>query len=235
MARGRKTAAQIDPSAENAEFFPLDVTDFAAFDQLVSDTVSKYGRLDFLFNNAGVAIFGEARDCAIQDWRQVIDTNLYGPVNGVAAAYPLMVAQGSGHIVNIASGAGLVTPPVLVSYTTSKHGVVGLSLALRIEGADLGVKVSVVCPGFIQTPIYQSRAIKLDQERMLADAPKGMTPEGCACKILKGVQKNKAIILVTALAKIAYALHRISPGLYLRLGRYFVREMRKNYRIDPTP
>ena len=165
----------------------------------------------------------------------MIDTNLYGPVNGVAAAYPLMAAQGSGHIVNIASGAGLVTPPALASYTTSKHGVVGLSLALRIEGADLGVKVSVVCPGFIQTPIYQSRAIKLDQERMLADAPKGMTPERCASKILKGVQKNKAIILITALAKIAYTLHRISPGLYLRLGRYFVREMRKNYRIDPGP
>ena len=229
---GQKTAAQIDPSNNKAEFVPLDVSDYDAFEKLVTDTISKYGRLDYLFNNAGVVIFGEARDCAIEDWRYVIDTDLYGPVNGVAAAYPHLVQQGFGHIVNIASGAGLVPPPGLASYTASKHGVVGLSLALRIEGADLGVRVSVACPGFVQTPIYQSRAIMLDRDLMLADAPTGMTPEKCAREILKGVQKNKAIILVTAMAKIAHLFHRISPGLYLRLAKRFMREMRKKYRIE---
>ena len=235
MELGQKTAAEIDPSNSNSEFVPLDVTDYGAFDKLVNDTISKYGRLDYLFNNAGVVIFGEARDCGIKDWRHVIDTDLYGPVNGVAAAYPRLVRQGFGHIVNIASGAGLVTPPGLASYTASKHGVVGLSLALRIEGADLGVNVSVVCPGFVQTPIYQSRAIMIDQDRMLADAPTGMTPEKCAREILRGVQKNKAVILVTAMAKIAYLFHRISPGLYLWLAKRFMREMRKKYRVENTP
>ncbi len=232
---GQQTAAEIDPSSSNTEFVSLDVTDYTAFEKLVTDTISKYKRLDYLFNNAGVVIFGEACDYAIEDWRHVIDTDLYGPVNGVAAAYPRLVQQGFGHIVNIASGAGLVPPPGLASYTTSKHGVVGLSLALRIEGADLGVRVSVVCPGFVQTPIYQSRAIMLDQDRLLADAPTGITPEKCAREILKGVQKNKAIILVTAMAKIAYLFHRISPGLYLRLARRFMREMRKKYRVENTP
>ncbi len=232
---GQKTATEISSSNNKANFVRLDVTDYSAFEMLVNDTISKYGRLDYLFNNAGVVIFGEARDCAIEDWRHVIDTDLYGPVHGVAAAYPRLVQQGFGHIVNIASGAGLVTPPGLASYTASKHGVVGLSLALRIEGAELGVNVSVVCPGFVQTSIFQSRAIMLDQGRMLADAPTGITPGKCAREILKGVQKNKAIILVTAMARIAYLLHRISPGLYLRLAERFMREMRKKYRVEYTP
>ncbi len=232
---GEETASKIDPEGNKAEFIPLDVTDSAAFEKVVKDTISKYGRLDYLFNNAGIAIFGEARDSVCEDWREVIDTNLYGPVHGVATAYPRMVQQGFGHIVNIASLSGLVVPPNLASYAASKHGLVGLSLALRLEGADLGVKVSVVCPGFIQTPIYHSRTINLDRDRMLADAPKGITPEKCAQEILKGVQKNKAIILVTVLAKIMFLLHRISPGLYLRLGKRFMREMRQKYRVESVP
>ena len=229
---GQQTAAEIAPSGNRAKFVCLDVTDYAAFEKLVADTISEFGRLDYLFNNAGIAIIGEARDNSYEDWCKVIDTDLYGPVHGVVAAYPRMVQQGFGHIINIASVAGLVAPPDIASYTASKHGVVGLSLALRIEGADLGVKVSVVCPGFIQTPIYDSRLIKLDRERMLAEAPKGMPPAKCAQHILKGVQQNKAIILVTVMARIMYWLHRISPGLYLLVGRHFVREMRKKYRID---
>ena len=232
---GQKTATEISSSNNKANFVRLDVTDYSAFEMLVDDTISKFGQLDYLFNNAGVVIFGEARDCAIEDWRHVIDTDLYGPVHGVAAAYPRLVQQGFGHIVNIASGAGLVPPPGLASYTASKHGAVGFSLALRIEGAELGVNVSVVCPGFVQTSIFQSRAIMLDQDRMLADAPTGITPGKCAREILKGVQKNKAIILVTSMARIAYLLQRISPGLYLRLAERFMREMRKKYRVENTP
>ena len=72
----------------------------------------------------------------------------------------------------------------------------------------------------------------LDRDLMLADAPTGITPEKCAREILKGVQKNKAVILVTAMAKIAYLFHRISPGLYLRLAKRFMREMRKKYRVE---
>jgi NAD(P)-dependent dehydrogenase (short-subunit alcohol dehydrogenase family) len=228
---GEKTAETIKESGGNAQFVALDVTDYASFQRVVDDTISNFDRLDYLFNNAGIAIFSEARDCTYEDWCKVIDTDLYGPVNGVASAYPQMVRQGFGHIVNIASIAGLVAPTHLASYTASKHGVVGLSLSLRIEAADLGVKVSVVCPGFIRTPIYQSRTINLDQNRLLNEAPKGMSPEKCAGLILKGVERNKAIILVTKIAKVFYLLQRISPGLYLCFGRRIMREIRKKYRL----
>jgi NAD(P)-dependent dehydrogenase (short-subunit alcohol dehydrogenase family) len=229
---GRQTAETIAQSHDDVQFVALDVTDLDAFKTVVDDAFMTFGRLDYLFSNAGIAIFGEARDYTDQDWREVIATNLNGPVNGVAATYSRMAQQGFGHIVNIASAAGLIAPTHLASYTASKHGVVGLSMACRIEGADLGVKVSVVCPGFIHTPIYHSRTIKLDQHRMLADAPKGMPPEKCARIILRGVEKNKALILVTLAAKVIYWMNRISPGLCLYLGKWMARDVRRKYRLE---
>ncbi len=217
----------IKESGGTATAATLDVTDFQAVKQLVDAIASEHKRLDFLFNNAGIVVAGDARDFAYEDWRQVIDVNLYGVVNGVAAAYPLMVAQGSGHIVNTASLAGLIPACGALSYTTSKYAVVGLSHALRVEAADLGVRVSVVCPGIIDTAINSfDNAANLDKEKMLASLPKGMTPEKCARIILRGVERNKNTILVTGHAKILWFLQRISPGLVGRLWRQYMRQMR---------
>ena len=86
---------------------------------------------------------------------------------------------------------------------------------MRIEGKDLGVKVSVVCPGYIKTAIFENcKLIKIDREKMLADLPErfGITPEQCADAILNGVRRNKAIIVVTGLAKFLWLIHRISPN-----------------------
>jgi len=213
----------------------LDVTDFEAVKALVSDTVAKYGRLDYIFNNAGIAIAGEVRDCSIDDWRNVLDVNLYGVINGVAAAYPLMVKQGFGHIINTASIAGLTLFPNSASYVASKYGVVGLSNALRIEGADLGVDVSVVCPGYIKTPIFHTnKMIKINREKIIKSLPErfGITPEECALVILRGVERNKAIIVVTGFAKILWLLYRIHPGLILRMMRREIKKSRKEMRID---
>jgi len=192
----------------------LDVSDFAAVKRMVDDATAEHGRLDYLFNNAGIGIFGEAQDFSYEDWRRVIDTNLYGAVNGVAAAYPVMVKQGFGHIINTASLAGIVPVTGVISYTASKHGVVGLSHALRIEGADLGVRVSVVCPGIIDTPIlHTSKLIKIDGQKASAALPKAMAPEICAQKILRGVERNRTTIVVTGFARSQWLLQRISPAL----------------------
>ena len=198
-----------------SEAVTLDVTDRIKVKQLVDDTVAKRGRLDYLFNNAGIGVAGEARDFSYEDWQKVLDTNLYGTVNGVFAAYPVMVKQGFGHIVNIASLAGLIPVPGGISYTVSKYGIVGLSNALRIEGAKLGVKVSVVCPGLIDTPIYHTpKTVNVDREKFLSELPKNLTSaDTCARIVLKGVARNKAIIIVTLLARIMWILQRISPGL----------------------
>jgi NAD(P)-dependent dehydrogenase (short-subunit alcohol dehydrogenase family) len=228
-------AAGTITSADNkVETFVLDVSDFNAVEKMVADTVSRYGRLDYLFNNAGIAVGGEVRDCSIDDFRNVINVNLFGVVNGVAAAYPHMVKQGYGHIINTASIEGLIPFPGAVSYVASKYGVVGLSNALRIEGADLGVKVSVVCPGYIKTPIFQNcKVINIDRDKMLKSLPDrlGITPEACAQIILRGVQRNKAIIMVTGFAKVLWALQRISPAVIRWMMQQKSRESRKKMRI----
>jgi len=201
----------------------------------VEKTVTQHGRLDFIFNNAGIAVGGEARDCSIEDWRKVLDVNLYGVIHGVMAAYPVMVEQGFGHIVNTASIEGLVPFPGTTSYVASKYGVVGLSNALRVEGADLGVKVSVVCPGYIKTAIFHdSKLIKVNRQKMMEDLSKmkGMTPRECARVILRGVERNQAIIVVTHFAKVLWILQRISPGLVIRLMQYRFRKFRQKIRIE---
>ena len=230
-----EAVGSITQFGHQAEGVALDVTDFQAVKGLVENTAARHGRLDYIFNNAGIAVGGEVRDVSIDDWRDVLDVNLFGVVNGVAAAYPLMVEQGRGHIINTASIAGLIPFPVEVPYVASKYGIVGLSNALRVEGADLGVNVSVVCPGFIRTPIfYTSKLIKIDREKMLESLPERfvMTPEECASVILWGVERNKAIIVVTRVAKVFWWLHRINPGWILWMMRRKTKEAREKMRIE---
>jgi NAD(P)-dependent dehydrogenase (short-subunit alcohol dehydrogenase family) len=212
---GAEVARGIVARGGRAESKPLDVRDAEAVQRLVDDTAAAHGRLDYMFNNAGIAIMGEETDVSLDDWRRVLDIDLHGVVHGVRAAYALMVRQGSGHIVNTASLAGLVPAPGEVSYAAAKFGVVGLSYSLRAEGARLGVKVSVVCPGFIDTPILQVSPIRfaVDRARLLAMTPKLTSPEECARVILRGVEKNRATIPVTAHAKVLWGLHRLSPSI----------------------
>ena len=136
----------------------VDVRDASGFQKLVDDTAAEHGRLDYLFNNAGIGIAGEERDVSLEDWNTVLDVDLHGVVHGVRAAYALMVKQGHGHIVNTASLAGLLPSPGLVPYAMTKHGVVGLSLSLRAEAAEHGVRVTAVCPGVVDTPILTRAA-----------------------------------------------------------------------------
>jgi NAD(P)-dependent dehydrogenase (short-subunit alcohol dehydrogenase family) len=231
-AEGVNQAAQsICDVGHNASAATVDVTDFEAVKGLVDRTVQEHGRLDYLFNNAGILIFGEARDVSISDWRQVIDLDLYGVVNGVVAAFPLMVEQGFGHIVNTASVEGLAPFPVMGSYVASKYGVVGLSHALRAEGAALGVKVSVACPGYVKTKIIEtSKMVRIDREKILASLTGGMgvSPEACVSKILRGVERNKAMIVVGWWAKILWRLQRLSPGLVYWIMRMVTNQMRKS-------
>ncbi len=221
----QSTVASIKASSHPVHAERLDVTDFDALKKLVDDTVAREGTLDYIFNNAGIALLGEVRDTTIDHWRKVLDVNLNGVVYGSLLAYQQMVKQGSGHIVNLASVEGLMPFPTTVSYVTSKFGVMGLSEGMWVEGKDLGVKVSVVCPGFVSTPIFDvSDTVGVDrrkwrEEGLSAWERFAISPEGCARVILKGVEKNKPIITVTAMAKIMWWLSRISPTFIMNFAR----------------
>jgi NAD(P)-dependent dehydrogenase (short-subunit alcohol dehydrogenase family) len=147
----QEVAARIRANGGQAAAEELDVTDFPATSRLVEGTFRGAGRLDYLFNNAGVGVVGEARLYALEDWYRVLDVNLRGVIHGVQAAYPVMLRQGFGHLLNTASFAGLFPSPLVVGYCATKHAVVGLSTSLRIEAAASGVRVSVLCPGPVRT------------------------------------------------------------------------------------
>lgn len=225
-----RVARSICDDGYKASAETVDVTDFEAVRKLVDTTFKEHNRLDYIFNNAGILIFGEARDASIDDWRRVIDLDLYGVVNGVVAAFPRMVEQGFGHIVNTASVEGLAPFPVMGSYVASKYGVVGLSNALRAEGAALGVKVSVACPGYVTTKIIEtSKMVKINRDKILASLTDsmGISPEVCVSRILRGVERNKGTIVIGWWAKILWVLQRISPGLVYWIMRMIARQMRK--------
>jgi NAD(P)-dependent dehydrogenase (short-subunit alcohol dehydrogenase family) len=196
----------------------VDVSDYDSVRKMVDDAFASHGRIDYIFNNAGIAVVGAAKDFSIDDWVKVIDINLKGVVNGVAVAYPLMVRQGFGHIINTASIEGLAPLTFSAGYVTSKYGVVGLTSALRIEGALHGVKVSAVCPGYVKSSMFKDfKTVNIDREKITPPDWSGVTPEECAKIILRGVERNKAFIVVTLFAKIFWILNRISPDLVIWL------------------
>jgi short-subunit dehydrogenase len=200
----------------------VDVTDAGAVERLVHETAERHGRLDYMFNNAGIAIMGHARLMSLADWNRLIDINIRGVVHGVAAAYPLMIRQGFGHIVNTASAAGLLPTPGGTGYALTKHAVVGLSVSLREEATLYGVKVSVVCPGFVDTPIKDAtRLLGVEREAVLSNLPVKLYPaEACARDALRGVERNRAVIVVTAPAKVGWLFYRLAPRLMARvMGR----------------
>jgi NAD(P)-dependent dehydrogenase (short-subunit alcohol dehydrogenase family) len=211
----------------------LDVRDAAAVDRLVQDCLHKWGRLDYLFNNAGIGIGGEVRHYTIDDWDDVFRVNVFGVVNGIQAAYPVMLQQGFGHIVNTASTGGLMPAPLAVGYCASKHAVVGLSTSLRIEAAPAGVRVSVLCPGIVRTPALENCGVfgRLVQPIPLAVQQRGfekmrpISPEQFAEQALRGVARNKAIVIVPKTWALPWFLHRISP----RFSSYFGSRLLKDF------
>ncbi|MBI2217284.1 MAG: SDR family oxidoreductase [Candidatus Rokubacteria bacterium] len=189
-----------------------------------------------MINNAGIGVGGEVRDLSLDHWRRVVDVNLWGVIHGVMAAYPAMVRQRAGHVVNIASLAGLGASPTMTPYAMTKHAVVGLSTSLRAEAADLGVRVSVVCPGFVQSGIYDAATVvNARKELVMARVPFRPIPAPrAAAAILRGVEKNRAIIVFPFYARLLWGLRRLHPSLLAPLEARIVRDFRA-VRTTPEP
>lgn len=199
----------------------VDVRDAAAVQALVNDTRERYGRLDVMVNNAGIGVGGEAHELLLAHWDRVIDVNLRGVVHGVHAAYPVMIEQRSGHIVNTASLAGLLPSPLLTPYAMTKHAVVGLSLSLRAEAAAYGVRVTVVCPGVVDTPILDKNGPEdLPLSTVLTGhgreyfrhyQPRFYSADRLAHDIARGIDRNAALVIAPTSARVAWYACRYTP------------------------
>ncbi|OBG48688.1 SDR family NAD(P)-dependent oxidoreductase [Mycolicibacterium fortuitum] len=208
----------------------LDVTDAAAVQAAVDGVVDRAGRLDLMFNNAGIVWGGDTELLTLDQWNAIIDINVRGVVHGVAAAYPQMIRQGHGHIVNTASMAGLAAAGQLTSYVMTKHAVVGLSLALRSEAAAHGVGVLAVCPAAVETPILDKGAVGGFVGRDYFLQGQGVKTaydaDRLAADTLRAVERNKAILVKPRRAHASWLFARLAPGLMQRLSMRFVAAQR---------
>jgi NAD(P)-dependent dehydrogenase (short-subunit alcohol dehydrogenase family) len=214
----RAVADGIAAAGGKAHAERLDVADGEAVRLAIEAAAGREGRLDLVFNNAGISISGEVLAMEAAHWQRIVDVNLWGVIHGVRAAYPLMVEQGFGHIVNTASLAGLLPGPLNVAYAATKHAVVGLSRSLRMEGAGRGVKVSVVCPGLVDTAIIRS-GVNLEGPGEKVVARTGLRPypaERAARQILRGVARNDAVIVFPLHAHVARWLWSLAPWILER-------------------
>lgn len=215
----------------------LDVTDQKATATVIEGVVSRYGPLDLVINSAGTAVMGEMKDIPLDEWKRIIDVNLWGAIHVTDAAYKAMIPHGRGHIVNIASAAGIVPSTMRIPYTTAKHGVVGLSTSLRAEAEAYGIKVSVVCPGVVKTGIFKKVRVYGGSPNLVeVQASKYPAPsaEDAAACILRAVAQNRAIIPVTRDSQVVWRLYRYMPWLYRLFLRQITAEYRSLLRVEAT-
>ena len=224
-----RTASSLGSRARSAR---LDVTDAAAVQAAVDDVVNRSGRLDLMFNNAGIVWGGDSELLTLDQWNAIIDVNIRGVVHGVAAAYPQMIRQHSGHIVNTASMAGLTAAGQITSYVMTKHAIVGLSLALRSEAAAHGIGVLAVCPSAIETPLLDKGAVGGFDGRnyfLQGQGSKTAYPaDRLAHDTLKAVQRNKALLVKPRSAHGQWLFARLAPGLMQRASIKFIASQRSH-------
>lgn len=217
-----QVCAALTSNGSNAHAFSLDVRDRQAFTQLAAEVGERFGRIDILFNNAGIAIGGPAYEYTPQDWEDIIDVNLRGVIHGIDAVYPLMRKQGFGQIVNTASVAALFPNVLTISYSATKAAVNALSMTLRIEAKPFGIKVNTLCPGPVTTPILyggkfgrKGRGVTTAMMERYWQKMKPMPVDAFARQALIGIAQNKATIVLPRWWNIAFWGIRLCQPLWV--------------------
>ncbi|GAB4170366.1 MAG: SDR family oxidoreductase [Wenzhouxiangellaceae bacterium] len=197
----------------------LDVTDDRHWQAALEVIDQGPGRLDVLINNAGVATGGRLGESSLEDWRWVVEIDLFGVVRGCHHLQPRLLSQGFGHIVNVASWAGLAGAPGIIAYGTAKAAVVAFSEMLRAELAPAGIEVSVLCPAFVPTrltetmrapdPVYAER-VKRWMERS------GVSAADVAEQVYQAIRAPRFLLLTHRDTRWQYRLKRLFPEWYFR-------------------
>jgi NAD(P)-dependent dehydrogenase (short-subunit alcohol dehydrogenase family) len=215
LPSAEETAELVRQQGARAEAVRCDVTDRDAVFALVDETEKRLGGIDFIANNAGVAVGGLFDEISIEDWRWAVDINLWGVIYGCQAAVPKMKAQGRGYILNVASAAGLLAPPAMSTYNVTKAGVVSLSETLYAEYKTQGIHVAVLCPTFFRTNIVDAgRGATTNKEDAQIirwmDRSKVQAPD-VAKAAIDSVRDGKLYVQPMRDGRIAWRLKRTSP------------------------
>jgi NAD(P)-dependent dehydrogenase (short-subunit alcohol dehydrogenase family) len=211
----------------------VDVGDADAMEALAKTVEHDHGGADVVVNNAGIGMAGPMLDTTADDWERILRVNLWGVIHGSRLFGRQMAARGDGgHIVNVASAAAFTPSRGYPAYATTKAAVLMLSECLRAELSGLGIGVSAICPGIVNTGIVTTTRFvgvtdgeqaRRQQATKRLYSLRGYGPERVAEAIVRAVERNKAVVPVTVEARFGRALSRLSPRLSRRLAR-----------LDPT-
>ncbi|MFD7792306.1 SDR family oxidoreductase [Streptomyces sp. NPDC059759] len=207
----------------------VDVSDEQAMEKLAAKVATEYGVVDVLVNNAGVGLSGSFFDTTPEEWKKVLDVNLWGVIHGCRLFGKQMADRGQGgHIVNTASAAAFQPSKALPAYSTSKAAVLMLSECLRAELAGQGIGVSAICPGLVNTNITATTrfaGVDATEEKRRQKRStrlyglRNYPPEKVADAILRAVVRNEAVVPVTPEARGAHLLHRFAPRALRAVAR----------------
>lgn len=219
LLRVRDECVAAGASGDNLLVLPLDVVDYAAMPQAVQSVLDAFGRIDMLINNAGNSQRSFCLDTDMEVYRELLELNVLGQIALTKAVLPVMVEQGSGHLLVTASVAGKVGAPLRTGYCAAKHAVMGFFDSLRTEVAHLGIKVSTIVPGFIRTNIGANALTGSGKPtgKVDADIESGMDVTQCADFILQAIGEGVEEIAVGGEMEMAIlALKRQDPTATFR-------------------
>ena len=199
----------------------VDVADRTQVEGLASFAIKEKGRVDILFNNAGVAIGATFDNTSIEEWEWIFSINFWGVLYGIKAFLPHMIERKYGHIVNTSSLAGLCSMPGMSAYSSTKFAVAGLGEALRAEVRKYGIGVSTICPGVINTRVVEDGRMHLREgawanRQTVVDFYRnfGWPPERVAKAVLSAVRHNRSVVPVGPESWVQWFSKRLSQKGY---------------------
>ena len=215
--QGVAVEQEINNAGGEGYFVECDVRRLTDLEKICADLTSKWGGVDVVVNNAGVASAGSIEDTTMADWEWIMDINVLGVVRGCKAFTPQFKKQGAGAFVNIASMAGLMLAPLMDSYNVSKAGVIALSETLSQELRDSGIHVSCVCPAFFQTNLTSSMrsdipGIQQNVNKLMKRST--ITAENVADDIIRAVEKGDFWVLPHAKERRMWMVKRHAPKAF---------------------
>lgn len=211
----RRVAGMTGLAPDNLFILPLDMATSDDFGRYVTAVTARFGRIDYVFQNAGITQRGLVSETSLPVFQQLFDVNFFGVIALTKAILPVMQQQGSGHFVVTSSVAGKIGTKMRSGYCATKHALHGFFDSLRAEIYEQGLRVTIVCPGYIRTPIslHALNATGEKHGRMDDNQTKGMAPAVFARKLTRAVRNGKNEVYIGGYEIVGIYLQRFFPGL----------------------
>ncbi len=222
---------QIHDMGGAGAYYALDVSKYEEVRQAIEKVMSRHGRIDYLFNCAGIAVFGRFENYHYDEWARVISVNEIGLLNVTSAVIPHMKAAKRGHIVNIGSFTGIVPTPMVSVYGMTKHAIHGFTLSLKQELAEHNIDVMLACVGSVETAMVHNPMQEFCEREFKSFASrvalKVISPEACARKIVRGMDRKKTVVYTHLPLLLTDVLKKHFPLVFPQLYMYMTRKESK--------